>query len=274
MTKNNRFKKEVRAYQHLFGVPYMQALEAVSKPFVVTPEMERLVLLVREAFVSSSSGGLVLVSGLTGAGKTFLQHYLAVGLATSGLRVISQDDYDDEIFKHVAPVLKGNRVVKPVVVPHMINPLPDSVKEFKVSDVAGFLRRVSPEVVGMPELREPVEVLDLVNSLVFRDLNVLTSLHASSPGQALGRFRAYANVGAEREELVGFDGTRFTRDSVRMVVDVSRARVGNKSFLSVSPLVTTPEVFDFWESGRLNEYLVESGFVSASQKRDTVLTGL
>ncbi len=246
MTKNNRFKKEVRAYQTLFGVPYMEALSKVSKPFVVTPSMEELALVVTETL--KRPGAVVLIGGSTGSGKTYLQHYLANESARAGLKVIENDN-NREIENYI-PALDGTND-KNGIGPVLINSDVHGIEETAVQSL-----RMAPDAITIPELRSSLEV-DLLMRTAQTGSGVMSTIHSTNASDTLARF---CNLGFT------YGPENFVKDHVRLVVDVTRLRVGEKSLMVTSYFSVDKEVAESVHSKQLGSILEYKGFVPAVSK--------
>ncbi len=283
MTKNNRFKKIVRAYQHSFDVPYMTALNAVSQPFVITPEMFALADRIR----GLKPYGLVLITGKSGTGKTYLQHYLSNNLGSH--RVIEQDK-DEEIEKFVAPLLMASEknlskediltlskdLKNPVVSVNLVAPFHgdalDKLETETKSVLVEYLR-MRPDVLSLPEIRgnESFQYLKDLFMIPTHGTSVLTNIHGGNPADALDRLmRVFVNKKVISSPYAE-EADEFVKYGVSLIVDVDRVRADGKSLITLSTYEVNDAVRQAWRQGTLDFYLKEQGFISASDKKEQLL---
>lgn len=276
MTKNNRFKKVVRTYQHVFNVPYMTALNAVSQPFVITPEMVALADQIREM----GKTGLVLISGKTGSGKTYLQHYLSTSLGQA--RVIEQDKNGE--VELIAPSLIStkNNLFKET------NQLPveneknsyllfndETFEKHNVGAKSALLKylRMRPDVLSLPEIRSN-ESFSYFHDLAMIPMSghlVLANIHSSGVYDSLNRLiNIFVNKKVIKEPFAE-EAERFIKDGLSLIVDVDRVCVDGKSLIVLSTYVVDEEGIKFWRQGTLGFYLKSQGFVSAAEKKEQFL---
>lgn len=266
MTKNNRFKKVVRAYQNAFNVPYMTALDAVSKPFLVTPEMEQMAEKIR----SLIGGGIVLIGGSAGSGKTFFQHYLTRSLGDK--RVIEQDQYG-EIQQYIEPLYSSNKNV-----PNSLNVvIPESFLQEKPDfEKFGTYFRLRPDVISLPEFRgsESNEYLKTFCATPGLGSLIVTNIHAtSSPSSILNRLiRILVNNTAIQDN--SFKIKQFIKNNVKLVIQLDRSFIDGKSMISVSSFEITDEVIEAWSNNNLDNFLITQGYVTAKDKMKNILEKL
>lgn len=268
MTKNNRFKQEVRAYQRAFDVPYMKALDAVSKPFIITPDMESLLEPLQD-LMRNRHGVMTLIAGRTNSGKTYLQHYLATEMSKQSYRVIELDS-NDELKNWVIPSLEKSRSLGEFSDNLSVLIKSDS-SNAKGDDMVGGSLRMAPDLISLPELRDLGQFENTVVGLS-SGTNFLGAIHSS--GNYYSAIQRYIQL-FRPNFLNYFDekmpADNFIRHTLGMVIDVDRVRVNGKSFVFASHYVMDMDLFQAWSQGNLEEALRSRGFVSAQEKKEKFL---
>ena len=260
MTKNNAFKKAVRAYKTVFGVSYMSALKAVSSPIVVTPEMVELSKSVHET-IRTQPGGMILITGPTSSGKTFLQHYIASQLVSDSLRVI-EIDRSEELTKWVQPLF--NTEDKMVT----FSPPQSSQSYFDENATVKMVTKLRPDVISLPELRYTEGVhKELTKSLLSKKYTFLGALHHTKKYNSLDRyFTQFRQYDTEHHPPA-----KFVTETLKMVIEVDRVNLGGKSLLTVSHFKVTSDAVKAWTDNNLDSFLEQQNFVHASVKKQSIL---
>lgn len=262
MTKNKRFKHEVRAYMEAFAVSYMKALGFVSQPFIVTPE---LVALSEVVGSRHCSGGLVVVGGRSGAGKSAVKHFLSSALSGSGFRVV-EVDANGEVVSGFAPKLRAS-----------VKSSGQEDNMFIVDDWVlsgwgvGEVLRLREDFLVLPEFRGSSSYSGSVFEGAHAGLGVVVDVHSTDPYSTLSRF--FMLTADQLGLTLGETVERFRGLNVT-VVDVDRVVVNGKSILCVSEFFVPAYSggFDAVVGGDLERFV--SGFVPAAVKRELLVSKL
>lgn len=172
----------------------------------------------------------IVVSGGTGAGKTTLLNALAASLG-SAERIVTIEDTAELR-------LPGEHVVRLEA-----RPAVDDVPGVGVGDLVRTALRMRPDRIIVGEVRGP-EVLDMLVAMNTGHAGSLSSVHANSPTDALGRLEALA-VGAGRN--LPLEAVRqHLLAAIHLVVQVARTTTGTRRIVAVG------EVCGGHDGGRLS----------------------
>jgi pilus assembly protein CpaF len=196
-----------------FGVNRPDAVHLVELGTLSRPQLEQLGGAVRER-------RSILISGGTGSGKTTLLNALSAFI-DAGERVVTIEDAAEL------------RLRKPHVV--RLESRPAGVEgrgEVTVRDLLRNALRMRPDRIVIGEVRGP-EALDLLTALNTGHAGALSTVHANSPADALGRIEALAlmaEVGLPHEVI-----HEQVRRGIDLVVQLERMPDGRRRVTEMEP---------------------------------------
>lgn len=178
------------------------------------------------------AGSNVVVSGATGSGKSTLVRSLAAAIP-EGERLIVIEDTAELVLPHP-------HVVRLECVPGREG------MAIGVADLVINALRMRPDRIIVGEVRSPREASALLEALSTGHRGSLTSLHAVSSLDAIGRLELLL---ARAGELGGDAARRHVLRSVDLVVHVSRVRGGQRAIREIA-LVRDDGPSLLWSSGQ------------------------
>lgn len=177
------------------------------------------------------TGSNIVVSGATGSGKSTLLRSLAAAIP-EGERLVVIEDTSELILPH----------------PHVVHlecvPGPEGTA-IGVADLVINALRMRPDRIIVGEVRSPREASALLEALSTGHRGSLTSLHASSALDAIGRLELLL---ARAGELPGDAARRHVLRSVDLIVHVARVSGGLRA-VQEAALVGDEEASIIWSHG-------------------------
>ncbi len=196
----------------------------------------------------------ILISGGTGSGKTTLLNILS-GYIPNGERIITIEDTAEL-------QLQQNHVVRLETRPPNI----EGKGEISMRSLVKNSLRMRPDRIVLGEVRGS-EVIDMLQAMNTGHDGSLTTVHANTPRDALGRL----------ENLIGLGGANVPAKALRqqissaihLVVQASRISDGSRKIVSIHEItgmegdvITTQEIFYFERQGTNADGSVQGRFRS------------
>jgi pilus assembly protein CpaF len=178
------------------------------------------------------SGSNVVVSGATGSGKSTLVRSLAAAIPEDERLIVIEDTSE--------LVLPHPHVVRLECVP------PHDGAAIGVAELVINALRMRPDRIIVGEVRSPREASALLEALSTGHRGALTSLHASSALDAIGRLELLL---ARAGELAGDAALRHVLRAVDLIVHVGRGRNGQREVREIA-LVRPDGASLIWRTGQ------------------------
>lgn len=199
-----------------------------------TPEMGEFL----EALVKAKTN--ILVSGGTGSGKTTLLNVLSASIP-SGERIVTIEDMAELRFKY------DNLVRMEARPPNM-----EGTGEITIRHLVKNALRMRPDRIIVGEVRSS-EALDMLQAMNTGHEGSLTTVHANTPKDALGRLEAMVimsglplSVDVIRDYFVG---------AIEMIVQITRLPDGQRKIVSIAEMaeedgkIVINEIFRYRKEG-------------------------
>lgn len=172
----------------------------------------------------------IVLSGATGSGKSTLLRSLAAAIPVDERLVVIEDT---------------NELVLPH--PHVVHLecVPARETGVRVADLVVNSLRMRPDRIIVGEVRSPREASALLEALSTGHSGAITTLHAGSAEDALGRLELLL---ARAGELSAAAIARHVRRAVDVVVHVSRERTGRRSVREIA-LMRNGRLEAVWRNG-------------------------
>jgi pilus assembly protein CpaF len=211
-------------------------LEDLIRTRSITPEMAELLIGIARGRLN------VLISGGTGSGKTTLLNLLS-GYIPATERIITIEDSAEL-------QLQQDHVVRLETRPANI----EGRGEITQRDLVRNTLRMRPDRIVLGEVRGE-EALDMLQAMNTGHDGSLTTIHANSPRDALGRVEAMVTMAGLNIPALFL--RRFISSAVDVIIQASRLADGSRKVVSLQEitgmegeLITLQEIFTFEQTGQ------------------------